>query len=175
MTLSCIMWNILFCHLNWIELKNIILIWTLLWIIEIDTYLSVFYLQIASIVILVYEIFCWVFTVNLDLDFGKSSIFKTSLSVYYSVIENVLVNILFYFNLNAFGLMDHEGHDCNDRYRYWWEELSVWALRWILFSFLVILGTVEWKEYEICGCQNGKMIQLFSGKIRRQTWCCRCL
>ena len=33
----------------------------------------------------------------------------------------------------------------------------------ILFSFLVILGTVEWKEYEICGCQNGNVIQLFSG------------
>ena len=32
------------------------------------------------------------------------------------------------------------------------------ALRWMLFSFLVILGTVEREEYEICGCQNGKVI-----------------
>ena len=139
MTLSCIMWNISFCHLNWIELKNIILIWTLLWIIEIDTYLLVFYLQIASIVILVYEIFCWVFTVNLDLDFGKYSIFRTSLSVYHSVIENVLVNILFYFNLNAFGLMDHDEHDCID---FDIDEKSTvcGALRWMLFSFFSSLG-----------------------------------
>ena len=53
---------------------------------------------------------------TLTLTFGKYSIFKTSLSVYHSVIENVLVNILFYFNLNAFGLTDHEEHDCINRY-----------------------------------------------------------
>ena len=35
--------------------------------------------------------------------------------------------------------------------------------------------TVERKEYEICGCQNGKVIQLFSGKTRRQTRRCRYL
>jgi len=44
-----------------------------------------------------------------------------------------------------------------------------------IILFLVILGTVEWKEYEICGCQNGKVIQLFSGKTFMADKTCRCL
>ena len=37
-------------------------------------------------------------------------------------------------------------------------------LYFVYFSSLGIHETVEWKEYEICGCQDGKVIQLFSGK-----------